>query len=206
MAAASPIELLREIESKSLAKHSTALTDQARAVEWRGVGFKLSDMELVANMDSVVEVLDPIQCTRVPSSQVWFDGIANVRGQLVPVSDLYSFLYGERRMVDRDTRILVFRLANSVAGLTVSGVTGIRSFPEESKDQRMHGVDAQLKPFIVGCYHRAGDDYPIFDFNRLVGNERFMHITETADQSSNTNRVTTAGRTARTARTVSGKV
>jgi twitching motility protein PilI len=196
MAAASPIELLREIESKSLAKKAIAVTDQARANEWRGVGFKLGEIELVASMDNVVEVLDPMECTSVPSSKIWFDGIANVRGQLVPVSDLYSFLYGERRPIDRDTRILVFKLANTVAGLTVSGVTGIRSFPEDSRDQRMSEVTEHVKPFVVGCYHRAGDDFPIFDFNRLVADERFMHITEATDQSANTNRVTTASRKA----------
>ncbi|MBN1379515.1 MAG: chemotaxis protein CheW [Gammaproteobacteria bacterium] len=200
MASVSPIELLREIESKSLARKALTVAEQTRANEWRGVGFKVGNVELVVSMQTVVEVLDPIHCTTVPSSKNWFDGIANVRGQLVPISDLHSFLYGERRPEDRDTRVIVFRLANTVAGLTVSAVTGIRSFPEDSKDQRMAGVDESLKPFIVGCYHRAGDDYPIFDFNRLVSNERFMHITEATDQLSNTNRLTTAGRTA------SGKV
>ena len=195
MAALSPIDLLTEIESKSLANQALTVTEQAHASEWRGVGFRIGDIELVASMMNVVEVLDPIACTRVPSSKVWFDGIANVRGQLVPISDLYSFLYGERSQEDRDARILVFKLANSVAGLTVTGVTGIRSFPEESKDQDMPGVDEHLKPFIVGCYHRGGGDYPVFDFNRLVSNERFMHITEAADQSTNTNRLTTASRT-----------
>ena len=197
MAAASPIDLLREIESKSLAHKSLTVTEQARANEWRGVGFRVGGKELVASMISVVEVLDPIQCTRVPSSKVWFDGIANVRGQLVPVSDLYSFLYGERRPQDRDTRILVFKLANTVAGLTVGAVTGIRSFPEESRDQRMPDIDEPLRPFVVACFHRGGSDYPVFDFNRLVGNDRFMHITETAEQSSNTNRLTTASRQVR---------
>jgi twitching motility protein PilI len=200
MAVVSPIDLLREIESKSLARKALAVTDRSRANEWRGVGFKVGDIELVASMTSVVEVLDPIRCTRVPSSKDWFDGIANVRGQLVPISDLYGFLYGERRPQDRNTRVLVFKLANSVAGLTVNAVTGIRSFAEDSKDQRIPGVDEPLKPFVVGCYHRAGDDFPVFDFNRLVSNERFMHITESTELLSNTNRLTTASQTA------SGKV
>jgi twitching motility protein PilI len=197
MVATSPFDMLREIESKSLARKALAVTNQARANEWRGVGFKIGDIELVAPIMTVVEVLDPIHCTRVPSSKVWFDGIANVRGQLVPVSDLHGFLYGERRPQDRDTRVLVFRLANTVAGLTVSAVTGIRSFAEDNRDQRVSGIDEQLKPFVVGCYHRAGDDYPVFDFNRLVSNERFMQITERAEQLSNTNRLTTASQTKR---------
>ncbi len=195
MAVSSPIELLFDIESKSLAKQALTVAEQRQANEWRGVGFRVGDIELVTPMSKIVEVLDPLTCTRVPSSKVWFDGIANVRGLLVPVSDLYSFLYGERREDDRDTRIVVFRLTNSVAGLTVSAVTGIRSFLEDSQDQNLPDVDDKLRPFIVGCYHRAGEDYPVFDFNRLVGNERFMQITDIADQSTSTNRLTTASRT-----------
>lgn len=181
MAAVSPIQQLREIESKSLSKQSLATIEQSRAHEWRGVGFKVGETELVASMNTIVEALEPIKCTNVPSARPWFEGIANVRGQLVPVSDLHGFLYGERRPADRNTRILIFRLANTVAGLVVSAVTGIRTFPEETMDNEFSELDDPIKPFVTGCFHRAGDAYPVFEFNRLVSNERFMHIMESTE-------------------------
>jgi twitching motility protein PilI len=181
MAAVSPIQQLRDIESKSLSKQSLATIEQQQAHEWRGVGFRVGDIELVASMDTIVEALEPIKCTRVPSAKSWFDGIANVRGQLVPVSDLYGFLYGERPPADRNTRLLVFRLANTVAGLAVTAVTGIRTFAENTMDNDIPDLDERIKPFVTGCFHRSGEDYPVFDFNRLVSNERFMHIMEAAE-------------------------
>lgn len=182
MSAVSPIKQLREIESKSLAKQALVPTEAQHFAEWRGVGFRIDSLELVSSMSNIVEVLKPVECTRVPSSKVWFEGIANVRGLLVPVTDLHGFLYGgERRPPSQSSRIVVFRLTNTVAGLLVTSVTGIRSFRKDSIDNEYPEMPEQLKPFLVGCFHRAGDDFPVFDFNRLVSNERFMHVAEKVD-------------------------
>lgn len=182
MAAVSPMTQLREIESKSLAKKALVSTEARHFTQWRGVGFRVGDLEVVASMSNVVEVLKPVECTRVPSSKAWFEGIANIRGLLVPVTDLYGFLYGEdRRPPTHSARIVVFRLTNTVAGLYVTGVTGIRSFRKDSIDNEYPEIPEQLKPFLIGCFHHAGDHFPVFDFNRLVSNERFMHVAEKID-------------------------
>ena len=181
----SPIAQLRDIETRSLAKKSQLPTTAERFNEWRGVGFRIGNLEIVTSMDNIVEILEPVTCTRVPSSTQWFDGIANVRGQLVPVTDLHSFLMGERHPPNRSMRVVVFRLTNTLVGLGVSSVTGIRNFREDSMDQDLPDVPEQLRPFLVGCYHRAGDDFPVFDFNRIVSNERFMHIVEAVDSPRN---------------------
>lgn len=190
MNAASPIAQLRDIESKSLARKAMLPATAERFNEWRGVGFRVGELEIVAKMQNVVEVLHPTPCTRVPSSKNWFEGIANVRGQLVPVTDLYGFLMGERQPPNRSSRIVVFKLTNTVAGLQVTSVTGIRSFREDTLDQEYPAVPEQLKPFLSGCFHNAGDDFPVFDFNRLVSNERFMHILEKTDTPQQISRTT----------------
>jgi twitching motility protein PilI len=190
MSAASPIAQLREMESKSLAKQAMLPATAERFNEWRGVGFRISGLEIVAKMQNVVEVLHPTPCTRVPSSKPWFEGIANVRGQLVPVTDLHGFLMGEQLPPSKSSRIIVFRLTNTVAGLQVSAVTGIRSFREDMMDQEYPAVSEQLKPFLAGCFHNAGDDFPVFDFNRMVSNERFMHILEKTEVPQPQNRTT----------------
>jgi twitching motility protein PilI len=180
MAAVSPINQLREIEQKSLARKALAVQAAQTVSDWRGIGFRIGNVDLVASMSNVAEVLNPVHYTRVPSSKVWFEGIANVRGQLVPVTDLYSFIHNQRRPSDRDTRIMMFRLANSVSGLVVTAVTGIRNFREDNRSLTVStDVDEKLRPYIGGTFQHGGDEYPIFDFSRLLNDEKFMHITET---------------------------
>jgi twitching motility protein PilI len=182
MSAVSPISQLRDIESKSLAKKALAPAEARHFTQWRGVGFRIGDLEVVASMSTIVEVLKPVECTRVPSSKAWFEGIANVRGLLVPITDLHGFLYGgDRRPPAQSSRVIVFRLTNTVAGLLVTAVTGIRSFRKDGMDNEYPETPEPMKPFLIGCFHHAGDDFPVFDFNRLVSNERFMHVAEKVD-------------------------
>ncbi|HEY3487371.1 MAG TPA: chemotaxis protein CheW [Gammaproteobacteria bacterium] len=178
MPALSPIDQLREIEGKSLSRGALVAQNVRAIADWRGIGFRIGETELVTSMQHVSEVLKVVEYTRIPSSKLWFEGIANVRGQLVPVTDFYSFLYGERLPVDRDTRMIMFRLANSVSGLVVTGVTGIRSFREDTLDQDATDVDDRFIPYLSGCFHQNNVDYPVFDFSRLLNDERFMHVTE----------------------------
>src|SRR5690606_2494746 len=135
MLTVSPITQLREIENKSLAKQALVPAEARHFTQWRGVGFKIGGLEVVASMSNIVEVLKPVECTRVPSSKIWFEGIANVRGLLVPITDIYAFLHGgDRRPPAQSARIVVFRLTNTVTGLLVTAVTGIRSFRKDSMD------------------------------------------------------------------------
>lgn len=178
----SPIQQLLEMESKSIEKNALIVSAPERASEWRGIVFKIGEYNLITDMQSVVEVLNPIECTRVPSSKPWFNGIANIRGQLVPISDLYGFLYDKPSQLGVNSRIMVFRLANTVVGLVISAVSGIRNFTQDAMDEDYPDLDDQLRPLIKGCFHMAGDDFPVFDFNRLISNERFMQITLASDE------------------------
>lgn len=178
MPAMSAIEQLREIESKSLARGALIVQNVHMMAQWRGIGFKIGETELVTSMQHIAEVLKVVEYTRIPSSKLWFEGIANVRGQLVPVTDFYSFLYGKRLPPDRDTRMILFRLANSVSGLVVSSVTGIRSFREDTLGQDASEIDDHFIPYLSGCFHQNDNSYPVFDFSRLLNDERFMHVTE----------------------------
>jgi twitching motility protein PilI len=178
MPALSAMEQLREIESRSLSRGALIVQNAHMQEEWRGIGFRIGGTEMVTSMQHIFEVFKVVEYTRIPSSKIWFEGIANVRGQLVPVTDFYSFLYGKRLPTDRDTRMIMFRLANSVSGLVVTGVTGIRSFREDALIQDAVDVEDQLIPYLSGCFHQGGEDYPVFDFSRLLNDERFMHVTE----------------------------
>ncbi len=179
MTATSPIEQLLEIESKVLS-HKENLPQVAEAVaEWRGVGFKIGNAELVVSMLDVVEVLDPVTCTRIPSSKIWFEGIANIRGQLVPITNLYGFLHSEVPAATMQERVIIFRFANSITGLLVSAVTGIRSFRADSMTQNTQALDEPLSSYIMGAFPRIGDDeVPVFDFMKLANSEQFLSISE----------------------------
>ena len=124
-----PFELLRELER--LAR--VALTGQGRDAgserEWVGVAFRLSAENFLVAREETREVLGfPSVVTRVPGAKAWIRGIANVRGQLLPVVDLRAFLGGGATNTGRRTRVLVAHHREVPAGLLVDEVLGFRRF------------------------------------------------------------------------------
>lgn len=55
---------------------------------WSGIGFSILNHRFVAPLGEVVEMLVVPEITRLPGTQSWVMGLANVRGRLLPLFDL----------------------------------------------------------------------------------------------------------------------
>ena len=107
-----PFDLLRELERRSKVALAGASGDDVDidAEEWVGIGFRLADEQFIVARDDIREVLMvPALIARVPGAKPWIRGLANVRGQLLPIIDLKSFLGAGRFSGQRDARVLVMQ-------------------------------------------------------------------------------------------------
>ena len=66
----------------------------------------------------------------MPGAKTWIKGLANVRGQLLPIIDLRQFLGSGVTPLTRNTRIVVVNHREIPAGLMVDEVLGFRRFAE----------------------------------------------------------------------------
>ena len=124
-----PFELLRELERLARVALTGHGRDAGSEREWVGVAFRLSAENFLVAREETREVLGfPSVVTRVPGSKAWIRGIANVRGQLLPVVDLRAFLGGGATNTSRSTRVLVAHHREVPAGLLVEEVLGFRRF------------------------------------------------------------------------------
>lgn len=126
-----PFEILLDYEQRSLG-HVAGLPEQIDAPGlWRGVGYRVGARRLASGFDEVVEILPMPQVTHVPGAQPWMLGVANVRGNLLPVVDLKQFMEGERTVLHEGQRMLVVRQQGGDVAITVDELYGQRSFVEE---------------------------------------------------------------------------
>lgn len=171
-----PFALLQDIASRCRS-HAAELPSRIEAVEnWRGVGFILAGRRYVAPMSDVSEILTAPKLTQVPGVKHWVQGIANVRGRLIPVMDLAAFL-GGRSTSGRNKRTLIIEKGDLLNGLTVDAVLGMQYFPVESKqDSSALDVPEQAKAFISGAYLRDGELWPVFSFDELANDQNYMDI------------------------------
>ncbi|NLC62408.1 MAG: purine-binding chemotaxis protein CheW [Gammaproteobacteria bacterium] len=168
-----PFAVLLDYEQRSLA-HEAGLPEQLDAPGlWRGVGFRIGSRRLAAGFDEVLEMLPLPAVTPVPGAQPWMLGVANIRGDLLPVVDLKQFLEGERTVLHEGQRVLIVRQPGGNVAVTIDEMFGQRSFQEEQQAEPERLAEGRYAHFIERAY-RVGDmAWGIFSLDRLSRTPEF---------------------------------
>lgn len=173
-----PFEILDDYERRSLA-HVVGLPEQLDAPGlWRGVGFRIGDKRLASGFDEVVEIMPMPEVTPVPGSQPWLLGVANIRGNLLPIVDLKQFLEGERTVLHEGQRVLIVRQPGGDVAVTIDELFGQRSFnasqqqPDETLAQSVL-AEGRYAHFVDRAYRLAEDSWGIFSLERLARTPEF---------------------------------
>lgn len=142
---------------------------------WSGIGFVLFGRRFVAPMGEVVEMLDLPHYTPLPGVHSWIPGLANVRGRLLPLTDLAAYLGGRLEAARRNRRVLVVEKGDIYSGLIVDGVLGMQHFPVDSYAPEMAGIEYDaMVPFLQGSFREEnGRDWIVFSPWSLIQDERF---------------------------------
>ena len=147
--------------------------------QWSGIGFSLLGRRFVAPIEEVSEVLEVPRYTHLPGVQRWVRGVANVRGKLLPITDLAAFLGYKLESGRRQRRVLVLEKEDLYCGLTVDGSYGMQHFFVETFSQTVNLSGLQgLEPYLQGNFQdEFGDDWVVFSPMALTGQERFFQTS-----------------------------
>lgn len=174
--ALSPYELLRELDARSR-QNAFGLPQQSEVKQtWDGIGFRLNKGSFVVAMNEVRELLPMPSYTRIPGAKSWVRGIANVRGNLLPIIDLRELLSGETGKPTARTRVMVIQQDGVLAGLQVDEVMGMRHFFEEEYSLNLPEVGDAVANLLLGSYRRGSDVWGVFSMEKLVQNDEFMKV------------------------------
>ncbi|MBT8132207.1 MAG: chemotaxis protein CheW [Gammaproteobacteria bacterium] len=173
-----PFELLQELERRSRAAAVGIDTPGGSKDEWVGVAFRIGGHQLLAAREEVREVLPIPAATRVPGAVYWIRGLANVRGLLLPLTDLRAFLDSETIRDTRSTRVLIVNHRQIPTGLIVDEVMGFRRFSAAERAPSSEVSGHEYEAFITGAYSRDGEVTPVIGLTALVESERFLQAAE----------------------------
>jgi twitching motility protein PilI len=175
-----PFELLLELERRARAAIAAREGAPESVDEWVGIGFRLGAERFVTSRADVREVLPiPDQVTRVPGAKPWLRGIANLRGQLLTVVDLKSFLRAGTPAADRQARVLVVASREVPTGLIVDEVVGFRRFSSTDYRGEVTPGVIRCEHYVDGSYRRGGELWPRFSLLKLLEDPLFLTAGET---------------------------
>lgn len=171
-----PLMLLRDIDRRSRA-HAVGLPLQLEVKKtWSGVAFRLANIHMVAPLLEVREILTYPALTPVPGARNWVKGIANIRGNLLPIINLQSYLGNQAALIGRRSRVLVIRHGGVFAGLVVDEVLGMKHFLEEEYSVTPPQVDKAMGAYLEGSYTQDGQCWGVFSMTKLAQHPVFLQV------------------------------
>jgi twitching motility protein PilI len=170
-----PFELLKELEKRSRTVTAGNAPDSAAGLEWVGVAFRMGGETFLVAREETREVLGyPAVVTRIPGAKNWVKGLANIRGQLLPMLDLRQFLGSGPTTAGRNTRVVVVNHREIPAGLMVDEVLGFRRFAEAEFNAEPPPTVIRCDSYLAGAFRRGGEVWPVLSLKSLVESQGFL--------------------------------
>jgi twitching motility protein PilI len=170
-----PFELLKELERRAKPAVNGAAVEPSAEKEWVGVALRMGGETFLVAREETREVLGlPAVITRIPGTRGWVKGLANVRGQLLPMLDLRQFLGSGAMTAGRNTRVLVVNHREIPAGLVVDEVLGFRRFAEREFNVEPPPTVIRCDPYLAGAFRRGSEVWPVLSLRTLVESESFL--------------------------------
>ncbi|WP_227429090.1 chemotaxis protein CheW [Psychrobacter sp. I-STPA6b] len=172
MASRGFIELLRLADlakSRSSGRHSTSQS------QWLGVVFDVAGQRLIAPMGEITEVLALPEITPIPLAQPWLIGVANVRGRLLPITDLAKFLgLSSVAGSQANRKVMVIDQANIYSGLLVDQVLGIQQFDISQYEAVALPAESPFLPYNHGRFVRDEKFWYVFMPSLLAKDNNYL--------------------------------
>lgn len=176
MAELLPIQLLRDIAKRCRGQAAGLPEQQAIRETWSGIGFRLGQHHFVAAMDEVTEILKVPPVTRLPNVKPWVQGVANVRGRLIPVVDLDLFFGAPSQESLRNRHILVISQQEQLDGLIVDSVEGMQHFPVDEFSDAIPELPEAIASLVRGHYVRGDRVWAVISMADLYEHEVFQDV------------------------------
>lgn len=170
------------VEDPAAAASGADLAAESERPHQRYVLFTVAGASYAVPDACVTEVGRVPKTTPVPLAPAWLRGVTSLRGDVVSVIDLRTFL-GLESTSPHTGRLLVVRLLDEdfATGLLVDGVDQIASVPLDAVRPPASPLDGALADFLTGACHVAQRFVAVLDLDRLLRSPEIRQFDDFKD-------------------------
>lgn len=114
------------------------------------VAFNLGMEEYAIDILSVQEINRILPITRIPNAPNFVVGVINLRGNVIPVIDLHKRLNLQLQSDSEQTRIIILKVGEMIAGIIVDGVTEVLKLDREQIEEAANIATSVDNEFLMG--------------------------------------------------------
>ena len=156
------------------------------------ISFKLGEEYFAISVSQVLNILQLVQITKVPTAPDYMKGVINLRGTVLPIIDIRMKFGMDPIQYQRDTVILVLNVVieneRVDAGILVDSVKEVF---EIKKDEIMPppGIGSKYKSkFIEGIYKMSDERFVmLLDIDKLFSTDEVVMLKESVDSEESSN-------------------
>ena len=175
-----PFEVLLDLEKKCKANARPLPLQRELSRGWQGIGYLTGQQYFVSPLSEIKEVIPIPSITALPAAADWFMGVTNLRGRVLPVTDLQKFILGTSQTLTPLSRVLVMEFEQSNVGFVVSQVLGVQRFlgqPAVVKPEELQ-IEQAFQPYIQGVFEGAKHRWHVLSLKQLSESGQFYHLVK----------------------------
>ena len=142
--------------------------------DWRGLGYILNGQRVVSSMNEIREIIDvPELITIVPDTKPWFLGLTNLRGEVLPITDLQFFMGGAPVTINSRAKVLIVKNRGKYTGLLVPALLGIQRL-SKTQSHKNQACKNQFDLFVYEIFELDDEIWPVVSMAALLNDRRFL--------------------------------
>lgn len=148
------------------------------------VGFQLADQEYLFRIEQIREVVILKQITKTPQVPDYVEGVANLRGSIIPIINLRKLFGLEPKPADADTRTIVVNVGSRHMGCTVDTVSQVLRIPDESIRPAPETIASGGARYVSGFARHNDRLMIVLDIHELLDPDKLQQVHVAASQAA----------------------
>lgn len=120
------------------------------------------------NINYVDNIVRMQGITRVPKTQVYYVGVINLRGEIIPVMSLRLKLGLESDQFTNKTRMIIIKIENAKVAIIVDEVREVVSLEESKIEKAAYDMNDDRTNYISAIGKNNGELISLLDVNAVV--------------------------------------
>lgn len=146
------------------------------------VGFCVGGQDYAFRIEQIQEIVILKEITRTPQVPDYVEGVANLRGTIIPIISLRCLLGLEPIESDAETRTIVVNVGDRTMGCTVDSVSQVIRLQDETIQPAPDVMSATNTGYITGFAKLQDTILVILNINELLDPEKLDQVQQAAAQ------------------------
>jgi len=142
------------------------------------VAFRIENQTYAFRIEQIQEIVILSQITRTPQVPDYIEGVANLRGSIIPIVNLRKLFGIEPKAIDADTRTIVVNVGKRVIGCTVDTVTQVVRIGQDDVHAAPETVTGHGASYIAGFARVQDQLIVLLEVDELLDPQKLEQVSK----------------------------